>query len=72
MKTNDKNPVEQGIIKSEDETPLDETGADHIGSNNTDENSEGRKEGKSYYEKLRELDEKEHSEQDHIVVKKKD
>lgn len=42
--------------KSEEETPLDETGADHIGSNNTDENSEGRKEGKSYYEKLREKD----------------
>ncbi|MGZ3898819.1 MAG: hypothetical protein ACXVNM_08435 [Bacteroidia bacterium] len=35
---------------------LDETGAEHTGSNNTDENSEGRKEGKSYYEKLREVD----------------
>lgn len=43
--------------KSEEETPLDETGADHIGSNNTDENSEGRKEGKSFYEKLRENEE---------------
>jgi hypothetical protein len=39
---------------NEEETPLDETGADHLGSNNTDENSEGRKEGKSFYEKLRE------------------
>jgi len=42
--------------ENEEETPLDETGADHIGSNNTDENSEGRKEGKSYYEKVREVD----------------
>ncbi len=42
---------------NEDETLLDETGAEHIGSNNTDENSEGRKEGKSFYEKLREVEE---------------
>jgi hypothetical protein len=54
MKTTDPNPENE---MNEEEVPLDETGAEHIGSNNTDENSEGRKEGKSFYEKLRELHE---------------
>lgn len=50
-------PDKNNPKEEEEETPLDETGADHIGSNNTDENSEGRKEGKSFYEKLRENEE---------------
>jgi len=52
---NDYTDPEENTGKENDDT-LDETGADHIGSNNTDENSEGRKEGKSYYEKVREVD----------------
>lgn len=53
MKTIEPDPANNEL--NEEEVPLDETGADHVGSNNTDEDSEGRKEGKSYYEKLREM-----------------
>lgn len=47
-------PEEENPLSNED-TEIKETGADEPHSNNTEENSEGRKEGKSYYEKLREL-----------------
>lgn len=64
MKSPDPNPND---ITQKEEVPLDETGAEHIGSNNTDENSEGRKEGKSYYEKLREIGEEDDDLNEHIV-----
>lgn len=58
MKTTENHPDPDNENNvNEEEAPLDETGADDPNSNNTEENSEGRKEGKSYYEKLRELDE---------------
>lgn len=57
MKTinDDTDPEKKDLVKYDNGT-FEETGAEHVGSNNTDENSEGRKEGKSYYEKIREVD----------------